>query len=89
MTTFTRIPSEETPEISVDVSRRLSKIGTFRSAWNEVFVLISSNRSYDIWRFYGVSNIVVFVYYERDPEIWMVIWFWTRGCWHLGRFQVE
>jgi hypothetical protein len=27
MTTFTRIPEEETPSISVDVSRRLSKIG--------------------------------------------------------------
>jgi len=27
MTTFTRIPEEETPSINVDVSRRLSKIG--------------------------------------------------------------
>jgi hypothetical protein len=30
MTTFTRIPEEENPSISVDVSRRLSRIGLSR-----------------------------------------------------------
>jgi hypothetical protein len=54
MTTFTRIPEEENPSISVDVSRRLSKIGMPKMPRREE-VTHSSNRSKHLWRFHGVS----------------------------------
>jgi hypothetical protein len=72
MTTFTRIPEDETPSIHVDVSRRLSKIGKISSGTylqasidNSLTICIDPNIYGGFTEYVSISLLVM-----NLPSLW-------------------